>query len=72
MHGVTGKPPAAAKDNTGNAAPRITLLLLVAMNGVAPISLYILVPALPMLATTARLQLAVGVLLTIGLLLVRS
>ena len=52
MHGVTGKPPGAAKDNTGNATSRITLLLLVAMTGVAPISLYILVPALPVLATT--------------------
>jgi MFS transporter, DHA1 family, multidrug resistance protein len=52
MHGVTGKPPGAAKDSTGNATSRITLLLLVAMNGVAPISLYILVPALPKLATT--------------------
>ena len=52
MHGVTGKPPGAAKDDTGNATSRIMLLLLVAMNGVAPISLYILVPALPMLATT--------------------
>ena len=28
------------------------LLLLVAMNGIAPISLYILVPALPILAKT--------------------
>src|ERR1700733_11217562 len=52
MHGAMGKPPAAAKDSTGNATSRITLLLLVAMNGVAPISLYILVPALPKLATT--------------------
>src|ERR1700728_5381352 len=52
MHGVTGKPPGAAKDDTGNATSRITLLLLVAMNDVAPISLYILVPALPKLATT--------------------
>src|SRR4030088_2869543 len=52
MHGVTGKPPGAAQDNTGNATSRIMLLLLVAMTGVAPISLYILVPALPVLATT--------------------
>ncbi len=52
MHGVTGKPPAAAKDQTGKATSRITLLLLVAMTGVAPISLYMLVPALPVLATT--------------------
>ncbi len=52
MHGVMGKPPGAAKDDTGNATSRITLLLLVAMTGVAPISLYMLVPALPVLATT--------------------
>src|ERR1700723_3597382 len=48
MHGVTGKPTETA---TG-ATSRITLLLLVAMTGVAPISLYMLVPALPELATT--------------------
>jgi MFS transporter, DHA1 family, multidrug resistance protein len=51
MHGVTGNPPGAAKGNTGNATSRVTLLLLVAMTGVAPISLYMLVPALPVLAT---------------------
>ncbi len=49
MHGVTGKQPAAV-DHSAIAASRITLLLLVAMTGVAPISLYMLVPALPMLA----------------------
>ena len=32
--------------------PRMMLLMLVAMTGVAPISLYMLVPALPVLATT--------------------
>src|ERR1700726_3050333 len=52
MHGVVGKPPGAATDTTSNAPPRIMLLLLVAMTGVAPISLYMLVPALPVLATT--------------------
>ncbi|MEA2908316.1 MAG: transporter, family, multidrug resistance protein [Bradyrhizobium sp.] len=52
MHGVTGKPPGAANDETGVATSRFMLLLLVAMTGVAPISLYMLVPALPMLATT--------------------
>src|SRR5467141_2402938 len=52
MHGVTGKPPGTAKDNIAIAPPRIMLLLLVAMTGVAPISLYLLVPALPVLATT--------------------
>src|ERR1700694_2782338 len=51
MHGVTGKPPGVAQDDTGNATSRIMLLLLVAMTGVAPISLYMLVPALPVLAT---------------------
>jgi DHA1 family bicyclomycin/chloramphenicol resistance-like MFS transporter len=49
MHGVTGKPPTAA-DNAEIATSKTTLLLLVAMTGVAPISLYMLVPALPMLA----------------------
>src|SRR6195952_5713545 len=46
MHGVMGKPP-----RPEIAASRTTLLLLVAMTGVAPISLYLLVPALPALAT---------------------
>jgi Bcr/CflA subfamily drug resistance transporter len=50
MHGAMGKPPAAAKDDNG-ATSRVMLLLLVAMTGVAPISLYLLVPALPQLAT---------------------
>jgi DHA1 family bicyclomycin/chloramphenicol resistance-like MFS transporter len=49
MHGVTGKPPGT---DIGPATSRIMLLLLVAMTGVAPISLYMLVPALPVLATT--------------------
>ncbi len=49
MHGVMGKPPGAA---TNNATSRTMLLLLVAMTGVAPISLYMLVPALPVLAAT--------------------
>jgi DHA1 family bicyclomycin/chloramphenicol resistance-like MFS transporter len=52
MHGVLGKPPAAVTDSTGYATSRTILLLLVAMTGVAPISLYMLVPALPELATT--------------------
>jgi MFS transporter, DHA1 family, multidrug resistance protein len=51
MHGVTGKPPGSATDDSGLVTSRTMLLLLVAMTGVAPISLYILVPALPMLAT---------------------
>jgi APA family basic amino acid/polyamine antiporter len=51
MHGVVGKPPDAAADNTAVATSKIMLLMLVAMTGVAPISLYMLVPALPVLAT---------------------
>jgi DHA1 family bicyclomycin/chloramphenicol resistance-like MFS transporter len=47
-----GKPPGAATDLADVAKSRITLLLLVAMTGVAPISLYMLVPALPLLAKT--------------------
>ena len=52
MHGVMGTPPGAATDNGGLATSKLMLLMLVAMTGVAPISLYMLVPALPMLATT--------------------
>jgi len=51
MHGVMGKEPGAATDNS-IATSKVMLLLLVAMTGVAPISLYMLVPALPVLATT--------------------
>src|SRR5271169_6971391 len=47
MHGVMGEPTETA----ANATSRIMLLMLVAITGVAPISLYMLVPALPMLAT---------------------
>ena len=43
---------AAWHGDTSIATSRIMLLLLVAMTGVAPISLYMLVPALPVLATT--------------------
>src|SRR4029453_18047553 len=50
MHGVVGKPPGAAVNAV--ATSKIMLLMLVAMTGVAPISLYMLVPALPVLATT--------------------
>ena len=52
MHGVMGKPPGAATDKHGLAASRLMLLMLVVMTGVAPISLYMLVPALPVLAAT--------------------
>src|SRR5882724_5407480 len=57
MHGVSGKPPGAAqdtnKDNIADsiATSKVMLLMLVVMTGVAPISLYMLVPALPVLAT---------------------
>src|ERR1700757_2182060 len=50
MHGVMGKRPEAVTQ-TGTAPSRVMLWLLVAMTGVAPISLYMLVPALPQLAT---------------------
>src|SRR5262245_1385001 len=55
MHGVRGKPPGAATDKHDPkhdlATSRLMLLMLVVMTGVAPISLYMLVPALPVLAT---------------------
>src|SRR6266576_6735470 len=56
MHGVTGKPPETATDATS----RFMLLLLVAMTGVAPISLYMLVPALPMLATLFQRDISIA------------
>src|ERR1700682_2213374 len=60
MHGVTGKPPGAAKHDTGNAISRIMLLLLVAMTGVAPISLYMLVPVLPLLASSFERDISIA------------
>src|ERR1700757_903987 len=48
MHGVI-KPPTREKNL---ATSKVMLALLVLMTGVAPISLYLLVPALPKLATT--------------------
>src|SRR6201997_1447147 len=50
MHGVIKQPVAASENDL--ATSRLMLLLLVLMTGVAPISLYMLVPALPILATT--------------------
>lgn len=50
MHGMISGPPEAVTTNI--ATSRVVLLLLVVMTGIAPISLYILVPALPVLATT--------------------
>ena len=52
MHGVMGKPPDVATEAGRLANSRTMLFLLVLMTGVAPISLYMLVPALPVLATT--------------------
>ena len=50
MHGVTGKSDAVLDSPAPTS--RVMLLLLVTMTGVAPISLYMLVPALPVLATS--------------------
>ncbi|WP_426408682.1 multidrug effflux MFS transporter [Bradyrhizobium ganzhouense] len=50
MHGMISRPPETATTNI--ATSRVVLLLLVVMTGIAPISLYILVPALPVLAMT--------------------
>src|SRR6201988_2282155 len=60
MHGVMGKPPGAATDGRGLARPRLMLLMLVVMTGVAPISLYMLVPALPVLAATFQSDIQVA------------
>jgi MFS transporter, DHA1 family, multidrug resistance protein len=49
MHGRMGQPPQAV---SGVANAKTMLMLLVVMTGIAPISLYLLVPALPVLATT--------------------
>src|SRR5882672_7312778 len=51
MHGRMSQPPQAVSDG-GVANAKTMLMLLVVMTGVAPISLYLLVPALPVLATT--------------------
>jgi DHA1 family bicyclomycin/chloramphenicol resistance-like MFS transporter len=64
MHGVMGKPPGAVTDKHGPkhdlATSRLMLLMLVAMTGVAPISLYMLVPALPVLATTFQSDISIA------------
>jgi DHA1 family bicyclomycin/chloramphenicol resistance-like MFS transporter len=59
MHGTPGNLaprklpfPGEPADHPGSMTSRTMLLLLVAMTGIAPISLYMLVPALPVLATT--------------------
>ena len=57
MHGV-GKSPGATTDRHDPGhdlrTSRLMLLMLVTMTGVAPISLYILVPALPVLAAAFK------------------
>src|SRR6185312_12615336 len=58
MHGVVGKPPGAAANAV--APSKTMLLMLVAMTGVAPISLYMLVPALPVLAATFQSDISVA------------
>jgi MFS transporter, DHA1 family, multidrug resistance protein len=64
MHGVMGKPPGAATDKHGPKheleTPRLMLLMLVTMTGVAPISLYMLVPALPVLASTFQSDISIA------------
>jgi DHA1 family bicyclomycin/chloramphenicol resistance-like MFS transporter len=50
MHGVIKRPSVESEKNL--ATSKLMLALLVLMTGVAPISLYLLVPALPKLATT--------------------
>src|SRR3979490_1446969 len=50
MHGVMGQPPDVTTEAGRLANSRTMLFLLVLMTGVAPISLYMLVPALPALA----------------------
>ncbi|WP_051382484.1 multidrug effflux MFS transporter [Bradyrhizobium sp. Tv2a-2] len=59
MHGVMGKQSEVAPDKR-LAGPRVMLMLLVVMTGVAPISLYLLVPALPLLATTYNNDISVA------------
>jgi DHA1 family bicyclomycin/chloramphenicol resistance-like MFS transporter len=69
MHGVVGKTIAltngkvangAVTNGTNAASTRTTLMLLVAMTGVAPISLYMLVPALPHLVTNFKSDISIA------------
>src|SRR5262245_5811693 len=60
MHGVMGKPPCATTDKHDLSTSRLMLLMLVLMTGVAPISLYMLVPALPVLAATFQSDIQVA------------
>jgi MFS transporter, DHA1 family, multidrug resistance protein len=58
MHGMMGKPPDVGASTA--ATSRVMLTLLVVMTGVAPISLYLLVPALPKLATAFGRDIAIA------------
>jgi MFS transporter, DHA1 family, multidrug resistance protein len=60
MHGVMGKPPGATTEKHDLSTSRLMLLMLVLMTGVAPISLYMLVPALPVLAATFQSDIQVA------------
>ncbi len=51
MHGVTGDRSKMSPTPAGEPPSRTVLLLLVLMTGLAPVSLYMLVPALPVLVT---------------------
>src|SRR6202034_3016735 len=60
-----GKPAALTNGNANSkaadiASTRTMLLLLVAMTGVAPISLYMLVPALPLLVTSFKSDISIA------------
>ena len=58
MHGVTGNPNAVLETQT--PASKTMLLLLVTMTGLAPVTLYMLVPALPVIATDFGRDIAVA------------
>jgi len=64
MHGVSGQPPGPATDKPDPSnelqTSRLMLPMLVVMTGVAPISLYILVPALPVLAATFKSDISIA------------
>jgi len=58
MHGVVGKSDAVLISPAPTS--KVMLLLLVTMTGVAPISLYMLVPALPVLASSFGRDIAIA------------
>src|SRR5882724_662853 len=59
MHGRMSQPPQAVSDG-GVANAKTMLMLLVVMTGVAPISLYLLVPALPVLASSFGREISIA------------